>query len=41
MKGGITWDEAWSLTFDDRKVIGNTIKDAIERSQKTKGTSII
>jgi hypothetical protein len=36
MRGSITYDEAWSLSNDDREVIGELIKENIETT-KTSG----
>ena len=35
MRGGITWDQAWRLTIIDKQAISKTIKNNIERTEKT------
>ncbi len=35
MRGSITWDQAWRLTQNERTAISKTIKDNVERTQKT------
>jgi len=35
MRGGITWIEAWQLTHAERREIAQTIKENIERTEKT------
>ena len=35
MRGSITWEQAWNLTEDQRRVMLNLIKKNIETTQKT------
>lgn len=35
MRGSVSWDQAWRLTRKDRSVIFKTIKDNVERTEKT------
>lgn len=35
MRGGVTWDQAWRLTLEDKKAISKTIKNNIERAEKS------
>lgn len=39
MRGGVTWDQAWQLTQPEKIQIFKTIKENVERMQKT-GTPI-
>lgn len=39
MRGGINLDQSWNLSLNERKIIGNMIKENIETSKKT-GTPI-
>ena len=35
MRGGVTYDEACALSFEDRSSIGDIIKDNLETTKKT------
>jgi hypothetical protein len=35
MRGGITLDDAFSLSFEERKIIGEIIKENLETAKKT------
>lgn len=35
MRGGITADEAFSLSYDDRTVIADIVKENLETTKKT------
>lgn len=35
MRGGITLDEAFCLTYEDKQIIGNIIKENLETTKKT------
>ena len=35
MRGGITWDQAWRLTYPEKTQIFKIIKENIERTEKT------
>jgi len=35
MRGGITLDEAYSLSFEDRQLISDIIKDNLDTTKKT------
>ena len=35
MRGGVTWNEAWELTHEERKAISKTVKEAYEKSSKS------
>lgn len=35
MRGGITYDQAWNLSLEERKNISNLIKENIETGKKT------
>ena len=35
MRGGLTYNEALHLSWDEREVIGNVIKDNLETTKKT------
>lgn len=35
MRGGITADEAFALSYDDRTVIANIVKENLETTKKT------
>lgn len=35
MRGGITADEAFSLSYEDRMVIGDIVKENLEITKKT------
>ncbi len=39
MRGGVTLDQSWNLSLNERKIIGAMIKENIETSKKT-GTPI-
>jgi hypothetical protein len=36
MRGSISLEQAYMLSFDDRKLVSNVIKDNIENVKKTK-----
>jgi hypothetical protein len=35
MRGGLTLDEGYALTFEDRKIISDLIKENLETTKKT------
>ena len=35
MRGGVTLDEAYAMSFDDRQIVGTIIKDNIETTKKS------
>lgn len=35
MRGGVTLDEAYCLSYEDKQIIGNIIKDNLETTKKT------
>ena len=35
MRGGVTYEEAMNLSFNERKVIGDLVKDNLETTKKT------
>ncbi len=35
MRGSVTWDQAWRLTFNEKQAIAKTIKNNIERAEKS------
>ena len=35
MRGGLTYDQAMALSFNDREVIGNLIKENLETTKKS------
>lgn len=35
MRGGMTLDEAFSLSFEDREILADLIKDNLETTKKT------
>ena len=35
MRGGLTYDQAMALSFGDREVIGNLIKENLETTKKS------
>jgi hypothetical protein len=35
MRGGVTIDEGFALTYDDRVIIADIIKDNLETTKKT------
>lgn len=35
MRGGVTYDEAWALSNDDRDVIGDLIKENLETTKNS------
>lgn len=36
MRGSITWDQAWKLNLEERKIILKLIDDNVERTKKLK-----
>jgi len=36
MRGSVNWDQAWTLTLDERTIIAKLIRDNIDRSEKAK-----
>jgi len=35
MRGGVTYQEALSMSIDERKIVGNIVKDNLETTKKT------
>ena len=35
MRGGVTYDEANSMSPEEREIIGNLVKDSLETTKKT------
>lgn len=35
MRGGLSYNEALCLSYDERKIVGDIIKDNMETSKKT------
>ena len=35
MRGGLTYEEAMNLSYNERKVIGDLVKDNLETTKKT------
>lgn len=35
MRGGLTLDDAFALTFEDRKIISELVKDNLETTKKS------
>jgi len=35
MRGGVTLDEAFNLSYEDKQLIGDIIKDNLETTKKT------
>lgn len=35
MRGGLTYDEGMSLSYNERKIIGDVIKDNLDTTKKT------
>ena len=35
MRGGVTYQEALNMSMDERKIVGNIVKDNLETTKKT------
>jgi hypothetical protein len=35
MRGGVTLDEAYAMSFDDRQIVSNIIKENLETTKKS------
>ena len=35
MRGGVTLDEAYNMTYEDRQLVGDIVKDNIETTKKS------
>jgi hypothetical protein len=35
MRGGVTYQEALNMSIDERKIVGNIVKDNLETTKKT------
>ena len=35
MRGGVTYQEALNMSLDERKIVGNIVKDNLETTKKT------
>ena len=35
MRGGVTYQEALNMSFEERKIVGDIVKDNLETTKKT------